>query len=393
MIATVTTLAILLSSFSSISLPQDSAFTIYQTLTKDIEGIDLKLLARAEGFSFDNETLAHRPELKEIQAMTPLEACRHLSRKFSNSLELLDRANEMPFAFTQLSDEETVLYAVKLGQYLRIQAHIGQVQMAEGSPKPAVSRWISVLKATNNVGRSGSFLTTLVMGKNVPYTFALLEQHLDRVPLSSCQELSQFVTDYLELDSYLTTVLSKLMEYKAGALRKAFTDQSRQSVVEEDNQDLRDFATSLGNEDRRLLLTAVNSHLSLLSKKVAELSSKPESNWFDQNQLVMESGKPDVDKVLKLLALDSTTKEIIDFMAKARTQFRLARLHCEIQSYRFQHEKLPDSLSDLTQAFILDPVAKGFFVLERIGQGYRLYSKGNGTLGEIELKYRPPRGS
>ena len=77
---------------------------------------------------------------------------------------------------------------------------------------------------------------------------------------------------------------------------------------------------------------------------------------------------------------------------RSRAQFRLLRLHALIQSFKWQHGRLPRLITEAASAAeIFDPLTGEAFHYQPMPSGYKLYSKGVSPTGEIELAYHKPR--
>ncbi|MEZ0327561.1 MAG: hypothetical protein ACAH95_16805 [Fimbriimonas sp.] len=125
---------------------------------------------------------------------------------------------------------------------------------------------------------------------------------------------------------------------------------------------------------------------------------KPEAEWIPPNEDErMEDPKtPNLSAVMDFIAamVMPPRHAIATTYVRSRTQIRLLDLHSRVLAFRWIHNRLPANLAEagVETASTYDSLSRTAFVYEvQTDRTYRLYSKGNATTGEVELRYiRPP---
>ncbi len=76
---------------------------------------------------------------------------------------------------------------------------------------------------------------------------------------------------------------------------------------------------------------------------------------------------------------------------RVRAQLRLLRLTAMVQSFKWEHGRLPNQLSEAVPADLgQDPLSREAFHYQIQAPGYKLFSAGIPATGEIQLTYRRP---
>ena len=120
------------------------------------------------------------------------------------------------------------------------------------------------------------------------------------------------------------------------------------------------------------------------SQLVIRTMDAPESEWGNVPDLTDAS-----DATWLGQQLQPDYRNVLGAYARIRTQLRILRLHSLVQMYRWHWNELPKSLEIITDPKErFDPLSQFEFMFEIKGSGYRIYSKGSKTTGEIELIYR-----
>lgn len=141
-------------------------------------------------------------------------------------------------------------------------------------------------------------------------------------------------------------------------------------------------------EKREIALRAITIYERSHGKVIAHFR-QPESTWLTP----IEDPEPKsieewLASVIGLVPMSLASTEV-----RIRTQLRLFRLHLAISAFRWNHGRLPDGLKQLERPELLeDPLSnEGFQYMRTAPMSYRVWSKGTETLGEIEMRYRPPQ--
>lgn len=325
-----------------------------------------------------------------------LSLCRRMAEAMRGPTELIRRGNSKAVfdprreitsatAFPEFSGFKLLANA------LAMTAH---AQFADGSSAAATDTLLLGLEMADKYGRF-----TLISGLvGIAHTAILLrsfDDHLSMLSAKDWAKVEGFCTSILNSPNSVMQVFQYEARYTESMLKNELAkadDISELIAIDGDE---------ISAEQRAILATWKRMTLSQRSELCDRLIAmlRPHNAEIQRRLAGPERGwempalpKPGGLEELLIDSLVPVYQAAADAFARIRTQFRLLRLHAAIRQYWFEHMQLPQSFAKLKyREYAMDPLASSEFVLEPgTGNGYRLYSKGNSRLGQIELLYRRP---
>ncbi len=154
--------------------------------------------------------------------------------------------------------------------------------------------------------------------------------------------------------------------------------------------------------DKRQVTDLAKRKLSRLRETTLAIYRQPESTWTDDN---VGDNDPNFSNIqirsnndLADLLVESFTpvfSQIGTAEVRNRTQIRLLALAGSVIRFRWENDRWPNSLVEVAgERGVFDPANGGKFQYEVQGNGFRVYSEGTKTTGEIAFRYRrQPTGS
>ncbi len=312
--------------------------------------------------------------LDSFGAKNWLDVKRRLYREYGGALDLVHKGNTKPVFYPSktVSREEAFPQLAALRSLARLSALSCDALVADNRSAQAATVNMDMLTLSMNI-RGWSTLSNLVGVAIQAISLSAFDANLDRFSERDWQMVLKGVDALLARGNRLSEVADA-------------------EVVSQNEL----FATTIGmaGEDGKKLtpaqqadfLTKLNRHLKHWSAEWKRMVALPESEW---KEIVLTKIDPAIDEVLETLT--PASQQMLMANAKATTQLRLLKLHAMVQIFRYQWGKLPESLKEaVTQSKDRqDPLATGEFQFEKLTErSYRLYSKGNKEIGEIDLRFK-----
>jgi hypothetical protein len=255
------------------------------------------------------------------------------------------------------------------------------VKFADGNATAAVQSYSDALKLAKNLDCS-SLLNLMVSCSSISLVLSGIDRHLQDLSLTQTRKLTEQVKGLLDDPASLTDASAVDVEMFCTAFDET-PDAWKFMSFDPTTNTLADEMKALPQSEVKRLMKEVRSIAKDDRSRLAEILRQPEKDWF-------KSETPNQSSLANRFyqAVAAPPHSLVTF-AQCRTQIRLLRLHCAIIEYRWEHNRLPDRLTDLTDTTAAeDPLTGGQFYYEKLKRGgYVLWSLGNGKTGKIELKY------
>lgn len=266
------------------------------------------------------------------------------------------------------------------------------VNFAEGRPSRGVQSLLDGIAFSRQI-RSGTTMDYLVgrIGADTVYT-----QFADALPSLSepdCRTIEAYVDAQLAAPDPFQQILNNWLDAKMGQLAAIFDLKPGEPVGDAKLEPAVAVIAKLSPAERR---DVVNQIRDRVKARFAEYAQKLQNA---EGQLMSTASGQEPETV-------STASDLADFLSVwlspnvpvetilvDRTQLRLLGLHARVIDYRWRNGRLPVSLKDAAPGDLAnDPASGGAFVYEPHGDGtYRLYSKGFGVGGPVELGHQEAR--
>ncbi len=312
--------------------------------------------------------------LNSIGAKNWLDVKRRLHKEYGRALDLVHLGNAKPMVSPRKSvtagEEFPDLAGLK--NLARLSSQSCDVLVADNRSSQAVTFGMDMVTLSMNI-RGMSTLSNLVGVAIQSMSLAAFDANLERFSERDWQTVLAGSEALLARGNRL----SEVADAEVVARRELYA-----SSLEESGADGR----KLTPAQRASFMANLDRHLRSWSAVWKQMVAQPESEW---KLLSLPPIAPEIDEMVSQLA--PAELQILMANAKATTQLRLLKLHAQVQIYRYQWGKLPATLQEAVplRKDRIDPFATGEFQYEPLSErGYRLYSKGNKAIGEIDLKFK-----
>lgn len=332
--------------------------------------------------------------MERKESPSHLTLCRRMAEAMGGSIELVRRGNSK--AVSDPRKEITSATAFPEFTDFKLMAHglamTSHAQFGDGSSSAATDTLLIGLEMADKYGRF-----TLISGLvGIAHTAILLRSFEDHLNMLSAK-------DWAKVEALCTSILNspnavvQVFQFEALHTERMLINELAKAddisgLVAIDGEEMSAEQRGILARWKRMTPAQRSDFCTrlagLLRPHNAEIQRRlagPENGWE-----MPALPKPGGLEELIIDSLSPVYQSAADAFARNRTQLRLLRLHAAIRQYWFEHMQLPQSFAKLKyREYAMDPLAGSEFVLEPTSRNnYRLYSKGNSRLGEIELVYR-----
>ena len=324
---------------------------------------------------------------QRILGKTPLQIRRLLYKDFGRALELVRIGNAKPIFPTRPITMETLFPEYSAFKRLvKYSVMCSDSLIADGRTGEASKVLVDLFTMAKNIQRD-TLIGLLVGISCESILMASIQNHMEhfsevdwrclessaREILSSANPIPQIMLTEL---SFLDPLKKEPKEALLSFLNDDNSSQRAKGVIAK-------LQTMSKAEASDLVQDAI-TEIKTYSQLVIRTMDAPESEWGNVPDLTDASGATWLGQQLQ-----PDYRNVLGAYARIRTQLRILRLHSLVQMYRWHWNELPKSLEIITDPKErFDPLSQFEFMFEIKGSGYRIYSKGSKTTGEIELIYR-----
>lgn len=369
----------------------ESYRTSYKTRSgalTDPEGKPVPVPPTPAGLTLDSSVL----QIRSVKA-----------KLFDRVIDLVRQGNAKPCSFPRKEINIATLfpeltYFRSIAKFIVASAY---ASFADGRSAEGTEKLLTGLKFAAQIS-VGPLITDLVAIACRAIVLAQFEENLPQLSEADCQRVIGVARELLQrpIGYSKTLELEREADLKALDLLKAGSADLR-TMGEMGTSDgfgrAIEAMAKLPVDQQNEILQSARTSISLYYQKLIAHVSGPEKDLV----VPVESG-PEFDvETVQDWTPDNISKAIRSIFlplfaqagaaeAKARIQLRLLLLHGRVLDYKWINGQLPKKLRDAAPAEeAFDVFTDQDFAYELKGtNGYRLYSKGFGSVGEIELKYR-----
>lgn len=336
--------------------------------------------------------LAKQSEL--LTKATESEATLTLKRQVLNEPEIQRALTLMRMGLSKQTfsprkdiDDETLLPEFALFRHLaRLLAVEQYVRLADGNVAGAIDSlrdglMLGYRTQTDTLisGLVGVAIDAIVMARFI--------RHIEQCSVRDCNRLIQVTREWLEAPSPLVAVmeseragiqriLQKYREDPLGLLKLIRGESEAESSTE---------PTAL---EKLLALNPPNiSRLiedasSLIMKSHDDILENLRHPAWERKEITRPEEKTPAGQLANALLIDPS--RVVDRYETERASIRLLGVHAAIRRFRWENNRLPDTLKELPleKAFLLDPFTGDSLVYRRTGETYELFSAGPDARGE-----------
>lgn len=323
---------------------------------------------------------------------TDLQLCRIIAERMRPVLSKIEQGNaKRVFEPVAEFDSKTTFpqYSVFKDIVKAVQASM-QVDFAAGSTSSAIRQCLSTMQFVDNTSR-GVLISSLMGIALQQIAFATLSRNWGQLSVPDALKIEQFVNQFfLRPNGAIETLrfefcsLARMLRHEMPSMK---TDDLKEWIGSEDDPDSdgEQFLKQWGAVPASQRHSICNRAATELLKQAAEFERillQPEKAWVAPEFPTIGGMEGQLIEIVSPLH-----PLVLNMAARNRTQMRLLRLHAVIRQYRFEHDRLPESLARLNKPLeIQDPLAGESFIYEpKADLTYELYSKGSQQTGRIDL--------
>ncbi len=334
-----------------------------------------------------------------------LDLRRTKAKQFDRILELVRAGNQKPCFYPKEEIDNLTVFP-ELVHFKTIAKFIvtsAYVSFAEGRTSEGTEKLFSGLEFAQQIA-DGPLISDLVAIASRAIIFAQFEEALPQLSVLDCQRIIQSTKALLKRPP----PYAKAIDWERKSTLSAFDriGKNPEKAIEElggeiDSQNAGFTALAgFAPEKRMAAIQTAKTAISVQYQSMIDRVNGPESRWIKpvkeergfEHPAEKEWSPEDVGMMMVSI-FTPVFSQALTVEARSRTQLRLLLLNARVLEYRWLNAALPKKLADAAPIDELkDPFSGIEFKYELQGRnGYRLYSKGFGDGGEIELRYRRPQ--
>lgn len=329
---------------------------------------------------------------KWAEGKTRIEVERMRAGKYEAILAWIHQGNQKAIFDPRGEMNEMTLFPefAAFKRVTRLASSVAKVHFADGDPEGAANILADQLIFTHNI-RKGSLIADLVGIASQSIVLAAIEPRLDAMSQTGWNQLIDIATTQAKAETPLVAALLSEKPIQMHSPQLLLQDDGAEmggwfSEDDGESKQVIDAFKKLSPEDRKACAEETSRIIGeSIDSQVAVLRG-PESKW----PLASVESTP-VGLAAKIAdLLSSSFGQVCVAEARNRLQLRLLAVHGLIQDFRLEHDRLPRDLSELKNPeMTTDPFTKNQMGYQILGANYRLFCRGRGDIGDIELRRRP----
>lgn len=324
---------------------------------------------------------------QKVLGKTPLQIRRLLYKDFGRALELVRLGNAKPIFPTRPITMETLFPEYSAFKRLvKYGVMCSDSLIADGRTGEAAKVLVDLFTMAKNIQRD-TLIGLLVGISCESILMASIQNHMEHLSEVDWKYLESSAREFLSSANPIPQIMLTELSF-LDSLKKE-PKEALLSFLNDDNSSQRAKSViaklqTMSKAEASDLVQDAITEIKTYSQLVIRTMDAPESEWGNVPDLTDAS-----DATWLGQQLQPDYRNVLGAYARIRTQLRILKLHSLVQMYRWHWNELPKSLEIITgpkERF--DPLSQFEFMFEIKGSGYRIYSKGSKTTGEIELIYR-----
>lgn len=360
---------------------------------------------QAAEFEMGRPTLEQYREAKKYQGYSVLQLRKEAMAQAGRALDLVNRGNQKPvFDPRTKTDSATLFPEYTMMRGLgRLAVAGAYVAFAEGRSKQATQYLCDAIILGQNL-TDGVLIARLVGIAIQATTFAAFEKFLPSMSMIDAQVVEALGPKLITSPPAAVQALNREFAFINQSLDSMF--DSADSIVDNvasgndektiAEQSAHEYFSKMSPTEKKQLIDLCKRNLARHREQVLAGFRRPEANWDesveDTNSEFPESRRiGSVNDLAKYLSNSVTPvfSQLGTAEIRNRTQIRLLALAGSVIRFRWENDRWPTKLSEAVgEKGVFDPASNDEFQYEVQGTGFRVYSKGSKTTGEIALRYR-----
>lgn len=320
------------------------------------------------------------------------------------ALDLLNRGNQKPVFDPRTNPDAATLFPEysQMRALGRLAVAGAYVALAEGRSKQATQYLCDSLILGQNL--SDSVLIARLVGISIQaITLAAFEKFLPNLSSVDAQMLEALAPKLVTNPPAATQSIRREFEFMDRSLASMFDDMTEPNGMFGNSEEYSAteksaaaFIEKMTPAQKQQVVQICRRNLVRQREVVLATYKKPESTWdepiddgiaeFPETRSIQSAA----DLAEYISAMYSPVfSQVGSAEIKNRTQIRLLALAGSVIRFRWENDRWPSKLAEAVgEKGIYDPASNDEFQFEIQGTGFRVYSKGSKSTGEIALRYR-----
>lgn len=383
--------------------PEQFEDVIRRYEAKPDEGTSQELLERWDDYK---PSVKQYQEAKKYRGYTILQLRQEALKLSGRALDLLHRGNQKPvFDPRTKMGMDTLFpeYAWMRGVG-RVAVAGAYVAFAEGRTKQGTQYLCDAMILGQNL-TDGVLISRLVGISVQALALAAFEKHLPNMAMPDALMMEDLAPRLILNPPAAVRSLEREFAFMASGIEVVFDHQDNFidfSGTGQTQESAQAYIAKMTPADKRQVTDLAKRKLSRLRETTLAIYRQPEATWTDgymdtqeveQANVQIRSNNDLADLLVENFA--PMFSQIGTAEVRNRTQIRLLALAGSVIRFRWENDRWPSSLVEAVgERGVFDPANGGKFQYEVQGNGFRVYSEGTKTTGEIALRYRrQPTGS
>jgi hypothetical protein len=333
----------------------------------------------------------------KIRTWSQLEVFRETSVRFGKALDIVRVGNGKNVRDPRVVLENITPFPERshfktLAKLHRADAY---VKFSNGNPAAGTDSLLQGLIFSHKISGT-TIISNLVSIACTAIVLRELDEHRERWSLKDCQRIRQTADAILAEPPGMAQSLKGERQFAASAFNDIFKDPTQflgEGFDKEFNDKVVKPLQKMTSEEKRRLRAEYDAKLEEVYQAMEHRLTRPEKEWEASDEEIFPNARPDSVADALVSIVTPVFGQAFGAAARARTQVRLLGLHARILEFKWENGTLPATLEEAADAKLVeDPLTGGKFQYELRPGGYRLYSKGSKSTGEIELYYRRSLG-
>lgn len=344
---------------------------------------------------------------KKYQNYTVLQLRKEAMSLAGKALDYVTRGNQKPVFDPRTKTDIATLFPEysQMRALGRLAVAGAYVAFAEGRSKQGTQYLCDAIILGQNL-TDGVLIARLVGIAIQSTTFAAFEKFLPSMSLTDAQLVEALAPKLLITPPAAVVTLKREFAYMQETVDTMFDREDTWSELtysgDEDKSvaetSAAEFVARMSPTEKKQLIALCKRKLARHSEQVLASFRRPESSWDESIDDSSEDfpGNRRIGNVNDLAdylsySLTPVFSQLGSAEIRNRTQIRLLALAGSIIRFRWEHDRWPTKLIEAAgERAAFDPASNDEFQYEIQGSGFRVYSKGSKTTGEIALKYKRP---
>jgi hypothetical protein len=362
-----------------------------------------------ELFEDEKPSLKEYETAKKYRSYTVLQLRREAMARAGKALDLVNRGNRKPVYDPRGKVDSDTLYPeyAYMRNVAKLAAAGAYIAFADGQSSRGTQYLCDALIMGQNISE-GTLIARLVAVSVQSIVFASFEKFLPNLSVTDALQLEALAPRLIGNPPLAVRTIEKEFQFISNSIEQIFKKTNEESSWIADDEEASvaqlsalEFMKKASPIEQQQVIDLCKKRMARNREALIASYQRPESQWdffdgqeeseFDSKRRIQSAG--DLAEYLSEM-VSPVFSQIGRVEITNRTQIRLLGLAGSVIRFRWEHDRWPTKLAEAvgTKA-VTDPVGGEQFQYELVGNGFRVYSRGTKSTGEIALQYkRNPSG-